>query len=348
MLINQHARRWNPTAMPLGARRTFRFGAAVALTLLLAYSLDMTLAFIAPLFAIFLTAAPSPPLPVKAAAVLLLVTLLALSIGLLLIPLLQNYPLSAILIIALGIFASTFVAVGKGKVLPGLLLTMGFTMIPAAGLASHALAEAMIGALTIGMGMAIISQWIVYPLFPENPTSSIPTAPPAIDPVHARWLALRATLIVLPPVFMALTNPALYLPTIMKSVLLGQQGSVVSARAAGRELLSSTLLAGWFAILFWLGLKIWPSLWMFFLWTLLMSVYVGSKLYGISTTRFPASFWINVLVTLLILLGPALADTANGKDVYKAFAVRFSLFVVITVYAWFAILALEWLRKRHT
>lgn len=334
--------------MPLGARRTFRFGAVVALTLFLAYSLGMSLAFIAPMFAIMLTAAPSQPLPVKGALTLLLVTMVTLSIGLLLIPLLQNYPLSAILIIALGVFASTIVTVGKGKVLPGTLLTMGFTMVPAAGLASHALAESMVGAMTIGMGMAIISQWIIYPLFPENPASPTPPTPPAVDPAQAKWLALRATLIVLPPVFMALTNPALYMPAILKSVLLGQQGSEVSARAAGRELLGSTFLAGWFAILFWLGLKIWPNLWMFFLWMLLVSIYVGSKLYGISATRYPPSFWINVLVTLLILLGPALADTANGKDVYKAFAMRFSLFVVISIYAWLSILALEWLRKRHT
>ena len=63
---------------------------------------------------------------------------------------------------------------------------------------------------------------------------------------NARWIALRATLIVLPPVLMAFSNPSLYIQTIMKTVLLAQQGSVVSAQAAGRELLGSTFLAGWF------------------------------------------------------------------------------------------------------
>jgi len=158
---------------------------------------------------------------------------------------------------------------------------------------------------------------------------------------------LRATLIVLPPVLMAFSNPSLYLPTIMKSVLLGQQGSVVNVRSAGRELLGSTFLAGLFAILFWFGLKICPSLWMFFLWMLLFGIYFAGKLYGIIPSRFQPSFWQDVVVNLLILLGPAVEDSATGKDPYHAFAVRFSLFVAVTLYAWLAIVALERLRARR-
>ena len=48
------------------------------------------------------------------------------------------------------------------------------------------------------------------------------------------WLALRATLIVMPAYLLALTNPSQYLMTIMKSVSLGQQASMVDARHAGR------------------------------------------------------------------------------------------------------------------
>jgi hypothetical protein len=37
---------------------------------------------------------------------------------------------------------------------------------------------------------------------------------------------------------------------------------------------------------------------------------------------------------MLILLGPAFEDSASGKDVYAAFAVRMGLFVAVTLYAW--------------
>ena len=90
--------------------------------------------------------------------------------------------------------------------------------------------------------------------------------------------------------FLTLTNPLLYLPTLMKSVSLGQQGSLVDARSAGRELLGSTFLAGCFAVLFWGLLGISTNLWMFFGWMLLFGVYFASKLYGLIATRLPSVF----------------------------------------------------------
>ena len=139
----------------------------------------------------------------------------------------------------------------------------------------------------------------------------------------------------------------MYLPIILKSVSLSQQGSVIEARHAGRELLGSTFLAGLFAILFWFMLDLVTNLWMFFWWMLLLGVYFSSKLYQVVPGRFSASFWQNVVVTMLLLLGPAVQDSASGKDVYAAFAVRMGLFVAVTLYAWLAIVVLEQLRNRR-
>ena len=86
---------------------------------------------------------------------------------------------------------------------------------------------------------------------------------------------------------------------------------------------------------------------MFALWTLLFVIYLGAKIYGVSVSRYPASFWSNVGVTALILLGSAVQDSETGKDVYKAFAVRMGLFVAVTCYAWLAIDLLERYRARR-
>jgi hypothetical protein len=330
--------------MPIGARRTFRLGFIMALSLAFAYGLGIPLPFLAPLFAVLLTSTPAPPIRLKGLLGLIVVVVITTGVGLLLIPVLKDYPLSAVLIIAAGLYLSTFVSVGRGKALIGALLTVGLTLIPAAGLVDYSLAAATVDALVIGIGLAVVCQWIVYPFFPEDPGRDSPAQAAAASVGEAGWVALRAMLIVLPPVLMAFSNPALYLQTIMKTVLLAQQGSVVSAGAAGRELLGSTFLAGCFAVLFWFALKFWPSLWMFFLWMLLFGIYFASKLYGVIATRFAPSFWTNVAVTMLILLGPAVEDTAAGRDPYQAFAVRFSLYVAVTLYAWVAIVALERLR----
>jgi len=208
-----------------------------------------------------------------------------------------------------------------------------------------ALALIVIQSLVVAVGLAIVCQWIVYPWFPE-PAGSVPV-PPTPNASTSNWIALRATLIVLPPFLLALANPAIYMALIMKSIMLGQQGSLVSARTAGRELLGSTFLGGCFAIVFWFALKLNPNLWMFFWWMLLFGIVFAAKLYRVVATRYPASFWQNAGVTMLILLGPAVEDTANGKDVQAAFVTRMSLFVAVTLYAWAAVYLLEQWRIRR-
>ena len=333
--------------MPLQARRVFRLSLTMALSLAGAYALSLPLPFLAPLFALLLTATPAPPMGLKDLLGLTLVVLVTLSVGLLLIPLLIYYPASAVLIVAVGLYFSAYLTINRGKALLGTFLTIGFTLISAAGTVSYPLAVTVIHALVFGIGLAIVCQWIVYPWFPENPAPPNKTRPAAGGAAQSNWIALRATLIVLPAYLLTLTNPSMYLPIIMKSVSLGQQGSVISARNAGRELLGSTFLGGCFAVLFWFMLDLVTNLWMFFLWMLLFGIYFSSKLYQLIASRFPASFWRNVVVTMLILLGPAVEDSAKGEDVYAAFAVRMGLFVAVTLYAWLAVYVLEHVRTRR-
>jgi hypothetical protein len=333
--------------MPIAARRTFRLAAVLALSLAIAYGSGMPFPFFAPLFGLLLTTTPAPPMGPRALVGLALVVTMTLGVGLLVAPLLRHYPFSAVLIIAAGLYACTYISVGLRKVFPGMLLTIGFTMIPAVGLVEHALAATLIKALVLGIGVAIVCQWIVYPFFPEDAQEKVAAIPPAPGAGETAWIALRSVLIVLPPLLLALSNPALYLPTIMKTVLLAQQGSVASARTAGRQLVGAIFLAGLCAILFWFALKLLPNLWMFFLLMLLSGLYFAARIYGIDESRYPATFWQDVVVNLLILLGPAVQDSAAGKDPYAAFAVRFSLFVAVTLYAWGAIATLEWVRSRR-
>ncbi|MGK0500329.1 MAG: hypothetical protein ACJAYG_001978 [Oceanicoccus sp.] len=317
----------------------------MALSLAVAYALALPLPYIAPILSLSLSMAPAPPIGVKALLSLVLVMCLMLGVGLLLIPVLINYPLAGVLLVGLGLYLSTYLAVNKGQALVGTLLTVGLTFVPIAGVYSFALAVAIIQALVIAMGLAIVCLWLVYPWFPEEPGTEA-EKPDYQSPHYANWIALRVALIVLPPFLLALTNPALYLKVILKSVLLGQQGSMVDARNAGTELLGSTFLAGLLTIVLWVLLKLSPDLWMFFCWMLLFGVGISAKTMRVSPSRYSASFWQNVAVTTLILLGSAVQDSANGDDVYGAFAVRMTMFIGVTLYAWGAIFILERWRSR--
>jgi hypothetical protein len=99
----------------------------------------------------------------------------------------------------------------------------------------------------------------------------------------------------------------------------------------------------------WGGLSLRPNLWMFALWTAAVSLWVGVRMFRIKATPFPPSYWLNALMTLFFVLGPAIADSANGADVYVAAAMRVGLFVLISLYASAMVWILErWRASRST
>ena len=331
--------------MSIGARRAFRLSLTVALALVLAYAMASPLPYLAPIFAWLLTMEPKKPLGLKGLLVLVAVTALTTGTGLLIIPLLSDYPATAILVVLIALFFSTYISVSLGQVTVGMLLTIGITLISAVGTVSFVAATAVIEALVLAVVISVICQWLVYPLFPEDPGTPEPPAG-KVDNEHALWISLRTTLIVIPVYLVCLTNPMIYTALILKSVSLGQQSTVVDTKAAAKVLLGSTLMGGVLAILFWFALKLNVSLWMFFLWMLLTGMGIAAKVYGLRASKYSVDFWSSALVTMLILLGPAVADSANGKDVYQAFAVRMSLLVAVALYASVTVLALDRLRAR--
>jgi hypothetical protein len=152
---------------------------------------------------------------------------------------------------------------------------------------------------------------------------------------------LRATLIVMPVFVLAMTDPSFYLAAIMKTVMLSQQAGETDARSAGKELVGSTLMGAAIALGLWFGLSLWPNLWMLMLWLMAAALWVGSAMTGARSSRFRPSFWSNALITALILIGPAIEDSASGKSVLEGTAMRTCLFVGVALYAWGTIVLLE-------
>ncbi|MFJ7793768.1 DUF2955 domain-containing protein [Pseudomonas sp. NPDC096950] len=330
-----------PTKRTARDQRSLRLATGTALCLAASFGLALPIPFLAPVLALLFLATLNRPLPFKAGVALALVAMLTTGIGLLMIPLLGHYPISGLLLIGVGLFLVFRFGLRGGNNLIVTFLVIGLTMISAAGTASFDLALLVIGALVKGLLLAVIVVIVSHGLFPE-PTNAPPSpVAPTLPAEEVDRVALRATLIVLPAFLLALIDPASYLPIILKAVSLGQQSSTTTARNAGRELLGSTLLGGVLAILFWCALSLFVHLWMFFLWMLLFGLVLARKLYALSPTRFSPGFWLNTMITLIILLGQSVQDSAAGKDVYTAFAVRMGLFIAVTLYAWLMVHLLE-------
>ena len=325
-----------------------RLAIGLGLAVLIAYGFALTAPFVICVMTVLLLCKPGPPIPFVKGAVMAVVIAALLVAGVLMVPILENYAVTGVVLTGVLLYAVFYSGARSANPLT-IFLVIALTVIPVAGVADQALGMGFSVAVGVGVGTGVLVSGVSHAFFPDAPApAKIAAQPGSVSPETASWAALQATLVVMPVFVLALTNPVFYLAAIIKTVTLGQQAGSTSARSGGRELVGSTLTGAWMAALVWLGLSLRPNLWMLMLWLVLAALLSGAKLFGLKRTSFPPSFWSNALVTMLILLGPAIEDAAVGKDVYSASATRVALFVGVALYAWATVWALESLRASRS
>ena len=322
-------------------KAVLRLAIGVGLSVLIAYGLALPVPFVACVLTVLLLSKPGPPIPFVKGAVLALIIAALLVAGVLMVPVLKHYAVTGVLLTGALLYAVFFAGARQANPLT-IILVIAITVIPVAGVADQALTTVLSVAFGVGLGTGVLVSGLSHVFFPDPPAPpKVAPTPVGVSHTVASWAALQATLVVMPVFVVALTNPALYLAAIIKTVTLGQQASSTNARSAGRELVGSTMMGAWMATLVWAGLSLRPNLWMLMLWIVAAALWAGAKLFGVRRTSFPPSFWSNALVTMLILLGPAIEDAAVGKDVYSASATRVTLFIAVSLYAWVTVWVLE-------
>ncbi|KXB30789.1 hypothetical protein AT959_08650 [Dechloromonas denitrificans] len=322
-------------------KAALRLSIGLGLAVLLTYGLGLRMPFVGCVMAVLVLSKPGPPMPLVKGVIVSLLFGMLLAAGVVMVPLLENYAFSALVLTAVALYLLFYVGQVAGNPLTTVLV-MAFALIPVAGVADQALVSMLCLTLGVGVGVGALVSAVSSALFPDRP-SPADRKPGSAPPTQgvARLIALRATVIVMPVYLLALINPSLYLSAVMKTVALGQQAGEADARSAGRELVGSTLTGAVLALAVWMGLSLWPSLWMLALWLMAAALWTGSALYGIRRTSCSPSFWNNALVTALILLGPAIEDSASGKSVLAGAAVRTLLFIAVAFYAWATLRLLE-------
>ena len=323
-------------------KAALRLAIGLGLAVLVAYGLALPVPFVVCVMAVLVLCKPGPPLPLVKGAILALVFAALVAAGVVMVPLLEHYALAGVLLTAVVLYGVFYAGLIHGNPLT-MILVISFALIPVAGVAD----QALVGMLSLTLAVGILTGTLVSALatafFPDPPAPAGQRAEaPAVSHETAGWIALRAVLIVMPVFVLALVNPSLYLAAIMKTVALGQQAGETDARSAGRELVGSTLVGALMALAVWIGLSLWPSLWMLMLWLMAAALWAGSAMFGARASAWRPSFWSNALITALILLGPAIEDSASGKSVLQGSAVRAGLFLGVALYA----SAMVWILER--
>ncbi len=329
-------------------KAVLRLTAGLGLAVLVAYGLALSVPFVVCLMSVLVLCKPGPPLPPIKGLIIAVIFAVLVASGVLMVPILEHYAWSGVILTGAILYVVFFMGLVSANPLT-MVLVIAFALIPVVGVADQAIVGGLSMTLATGILIGALVSGVSSALFPDPPLSlANRPVPNSASREAARWIALRATVIVMPVFVLALTNPSFYLAAIMKTVALSQQAGDVDARTAGAELVGSTLMGALIAAVVWLGLSLHPTLWMLVLWMMVAALWAGSGIFKTRSTSFRPSFWSNALITMLILLGPAIEDSASGKSVFEASAVRTALFVAVALYAWGTVWVIErWRNSRR-
>jgi hypothetical protein len=318
-----------------------RLAFGLGLAVLVSYGLGMTAPFVVCLLTVLILCKPGPPIPFLKGMVLAVLVGGMLGAGVLMVPILEHYPVTGVVLTGALLYLVFFLGARRASPMT-VILVIALAAIPVVGVADQGLAGNLGKAMAVGLAVGILVNGLWHALLPDDRQPAVPAAVTvASSPEAANRAALQATLVIMPVFVMALSNPAHFFPAIVKSSALGQQAGSTGARSAGRELVGSTVMGALMAAAVWLGLSLWPNLWMLMLWMMAAAFWAGSRIFRVRATGWAPTFWSNALFTMLILLGPAIEDSAIGKDVFKASITRAALFIGVAIYAWTIVWAID-------
>lgn len=322
---------------PLAARRILRLtlGTSLCLGVTQAF-MNSPLSFIAPLFTLMLLSLPLPVPGFRKGMVFILALLAPMIAGLALLPILHHARWAGILLVALALYYSFLYSTRGGNPILGMFITVGLTVVVTIGSVSTDVLIFVIRELGTCALVGMVFVWIAHALLPDPPRKPGPapkqqeTGP--TDPRLAARLAFRGWFVVFPLalVFMFMSASPSYTVVMIKAASMGQQANAGDSRAMGASLLESTLWGGLGAVLIWQLLPIWPSL-LFYVLLFTLACLLFSRWIFQGPGMHPKASEISyALLTLLIILGPAVAS--DSGDASAAFYTRLALILLVAVY----------------
>ena len=321
-------------------RRILRLALGTGLAMAFTQVVAWPTSFIAAVVTMLLLALPLPAPTLKSAIMFIVALAIPAYGGLLLLPFLEYVRPAGILLVILALFGAYYYTARGGAAVMGVFMTMGVTIAITLGSVSAQLALMVINGIAVGaiVGMAIVA--LAHTLLPDLPSPPAagdgkrPPAKPKPSLATARRNAFRALAVVLPLVivFLFSASSVAYVPVMMKVSSMGQQANAQTSHAMGRAQLESTIWGGAGAVIIWQIMSIWPSLLMFCLLIALGCLVYGARIFQGPAMHPKGAMWSYALMTMIILVAPAVSDSIIGSDVSSSFYSRLLLFLGIAVY----------------
>jgi len=322
--------------------RILRLAFGTAVSLWFSQAVDWPLSFISPVITMFMLALPTPVPKLKGGVAFLLVLTGSLFASLLLLPPLQNQPMVGVILLVLALYWSFYFTAKGGSAVIGTFATVGIAVSTAVGTVNLDAVLFVVSGVSFGALVGVLFVWIAHALLPDSmaetpelPAATKPPAPPAPDLSGARWSAFRSLMIVLPVALLFLFSSAstAYVPVMIKVASMGQQATNGDTRLAGRSLLMSTIIGGAGAIIGWQILSITPSLTIYTLLIGLAGLLMGPRIFQGRGMHPQGATWSYGFLTMIVILAPAVMDSAGGGAAGMKFWERLVMFGATTLYA---------------
>ena len=344
----------NPLApTDIASVRILRLTFGTAASLCFSQALAWDLSFMAPVMTMFILALPLPAPGLKGGIGFVTVLAGSLYLGLLLLPMLLEQPMVGFLLLVLALFWSFYFTAKGGSAVLGTFLTVGIAIATAVGTVSVDGVLIVIEGATTGAIAGVVFVWIAHAFVPDSLAEGHeapprPPKPPTPNLFDARWNAFRSLVIVLPVAIWFLFSgaSAAYVPVMIKVASMGQQASNDDTRVAGRSLVMSTLIGGAGAIIGWQVLRITPTLSVYTLLIALGALVAGPKIFRGKGMHPDAPTWSYAYLTMIVILAPAVMDSAGGDAAGAKFVDRLIMFFLTTVYAVVAVYVFDAFRPR--
>ncbi len=323
---------------PAATRRILRLALGTSLCLWVSQFISWPLAFITPVLTMFILALPMPAPGLKKGLMFIVALLLPMVLGSALLPFLHHARWAGILLVALALYYSFYYTARGGSPVLGTFITIGLTLVVTVGSVNADILLLLIRALGLAAAVAMAFVWIAHALLPDLPPdpdhiqAAAPPSATAPSPAQARRSACRSLVIVLPLalLFLYLSGSPAYTVVMIKVAAMGQQASTDKSREMGVDLLKSTLWGGLGAIAVWQLLTIWHALPLYTLLVGLAGLLFGRWIFQGVTVHPKFSMASYAYLTMLVLLGPALA--MPGGDAAAGFYTRLLLILAVGLY----------------
>ena len=333
--------------MTRGDKAALRLTIGLGLAVFVAYGLGLQAPFVVCIMALLVLCKPGPPLPMVKSLVIAGVFAALVAAGVLMVPLLENYAAAGVLLTAVLLFWLFYL--GRLRASPlTTVLVLAFALIPVAGVQEQALIGVLALTLAVGVLVGAAVSAASNAVFPDPPAPSARAAATRAARSRERALGRLARHADRDAGLRARADQPVVLPggdhEDGGAGPAGRRNRRPPRRARARRLDAD-------------GRADRPG---GMAWPVAVAEPVdadavadGRRAVGrIGAVRRPAhgprpSFWSNALITSLILLGPAIEDSASGKSVLEGAVMRVTLFVGVALYAWATVWALERWRARR-